>query len=475
MKKLYIIATLLGAFFLQSCDDRLDLAPFDAIDAQQAFDTPAEFSNALRGTYGTLRDTDYFGGEFMLLPDAISDNLIICTEGRFSYQDYYNFNVNGNIAWLDFYRAAYVTINAANYIIENIDNLDDGEFKDNILGQALGLRAMAHFDLARVYAEAPQFAGPEDLGLPYVTSTNTGLRPARLGVQETFDRIEADFLEAEALISEDNGTGYLNKASVNGLLARFYLYSNDFQNAELFATAAIAEPTNTGVADISEFPDIWIDASEVGVAFKVINTNIDDVNLGSIYNQASPEGIRSEYVPDFELFTEFQADDIRLTWFETSSFAGSNFNHIVKYLQRPGSNQGRVDMKVLRWSEIYLTRAEARFQNGDPTGALSDLNEVRSNRYSGFVNGNESGAALGAEIARQRRLELAFEGHRMFDLKRKGLPIQRSNNGDLADGTGRPPESDVLTLPASSPVWVMPIPQEELNANVNMEPNPSNG
>jgi hypothetical protein len=63
----------------------------------------------------------------------------------------------------------------------------------------------------------------------------------------------------------------------------------------------------------------------------------------------------------------------------------------------------------------------------------------------------------------------------MFDLKRQGLPINRSNNGDYFDGTGINPDPSVLTLPAADPKFQMPIPQEELNANENIQPNPSNG
>lgn len=475
MKKIIYLFIIFGFTGLTSCNDQLELKPFNAIDEANAFNTRTDFNNAIKGVYASLRDGNYYGGEFLLLPDVISDNLILCSEGRTSYQDYYYFNMNGNIAWFNFFRAAYSTISRCNYILENIDNLENGDFKNNIEGQALALRAMAHFDLARVYCKPPQFANANDLGIAYVTSTDAANKPERTTVANTFKLIEDDFTKAVGMIATDNGTGFLNKAAVYGLMARFYLYSDNMPDAETAATNAIQQPTNTGVGTIAEFPDIWTDQTENGVLFKVINTNLDQVGVGVVYNQASPDGVRSEYVPDFAFYNDFNANDVRTTWFSTSSFAGHDFNHIVKYLQRPGSNQAVVDMKVLRWSEVYLIRAEARFNNGNEPGALADLNVVRSNRYVGFTDPGETGAALEAAIARQRRLELAFEGHRMFDLKRKNMPISRSDNGDYADGSGVHPPTDVLTLPASSPLWEMPIPQEELNANPNMQPNPSNG
>ena len=66
--------------------------------------------------------------------------------------------------------------------------------------------------------------------------------------------------------------------------------------------------------------------------------------------------------------------------------------------------------------------------------------------------------------------ELSFEGHRFFDLKRLGLPVTRSNNGDIIDGSGTPPE--VLTLPAGDFRFQFPIPTAETQANPNFEQNP---
>ena len=466
---------LLSFMTVVSCEDKLQLEPFDALDVSAAFETNTDFSNAVKGAYAFLRDGNYYGGEFYLLPDAISDNLIICSEGRFSYQDYYLFNTNGNIAWFNFWRAAYDVILRTNHILENIDNLEDGAFKDDIMGQALALRGMAHFDLARVYSKAPQFAAGTDLGIPYVTSTDAGLRPERPTVAETFTQIQADLDQAATMIAADNGTGFLNTAAVHALRARLALYQGDFAGAESAATSAINASVNGGVASITDFPSIWTDETENGVIFKVINTNLDGVSVGVVYNQASPQGIRSEYVPDFSFYGLFTATDVRLSWFEQSAFAGSTFNHVIKYLQRPGSDQAVVDMKVLRWGEVYLTRAEARSETGDDAGALADLDAVRSQRYTGFVSGGETGAALKTAIERERRIELAFEGHRLFDLKRKNLPIVRSAFGDYFDGTGNAVPPGSATLPVTSPKFQMPIPQEELNANPSMQPNPSNG
>ena len=115
---------------------------------------------------------------------------------------------------------------------------------------------------------------------------------------------------------------------------------------------------------------------------------------------------------------------------------------------------------------MYLTRAEANYRLGNTAQALTDLDAVRAQRYSGFVSGNESGTALLDAILLERRLELAFEGDRFFTLKRLGLPIQRNaTKGALADGTGTPPAARWVTLPAGDYRWQLPIPEEAFNSN----------
>src|SRR5690606_22378747 len=94
---------------------------------------------------------------------------------------------------------------------------------------------------------------------------------------------------------------------------------------------------------------------------------------------------------------------------------------ITKYLSRSGSNHDNVP--VIRVSEVYLNRAEAYAYSGEDDLAREDVNRIRSRAGLGLIPGTVTGDDLKAEIALQRRLELAFEGHRFFDLKRRGQDI----------------------------------------------------
>lgn len=456
--------------FLASCDKNLDLKPFNALQTEVALQTPADFTNAIRGVYSSIRGGSYYGGWYISTPDVLADNLIVCSEGRTSKQSLHYWNLSGNNTWGALWDEGYRTIYRANSILENLGNLEDGAFKNNIEGEALALRAMAHFDMARVYTKLPQ-DGASEMGIPYVTSTDVTLLPDRPTVQLTYDNIIADLEQAKGLISETNGDGRLGIDAVNGLLSRIYLYIENYDAAITAATAALRGTPSVG--SIDAFPGIWTDATDEGVAFKIRHTEADGTSIGVEYSQTGATGVRSEYVVDYAFFQMYKPNDVRTaTYFSTSPFAGKNFNHIAKYFGRETGSLNVVDAKVLRWAEVYLNRAEAYAAKGMDAEALADLDVLRSERYTDFAAGSETGQALKDAIQLERRLELAFEGHRFFDLKRQGLPIVRSTFGDEADGGGLTIPADALNLSASDPRFQMPLPQAELNANPNMTQNP---
>jgi len=147
---------------------------------------------------------------------------------------------------------------------------------------------------------------------------------------------------------------------------------------------------------------------------------------------------------------------------------GNDYNAVKKFLGETGQVNGRVDIKVMRAAEVLLNRAEAQYELGLETAALASLDELRDQRFTSYTGG-ESGQALEDAIQFNRRVELSFEGHRFFDIKRRGEAINRSVFGDIIDGSGTPAE--VLTLPAGDFRFQLPIPIDEINANSNMEQN----
>ncbi|HEY4326511.1 MAG TPA: RagB/SusD family nutrient uptake outer membrane protein [Mucilaginibacter sp.] len=485
MKKIYIIALTL--LTVAGCKKDLIQNPSNAVNSNNAFNTPADFTNAVLGCYsgllsknippvnGTVPPATYYGGQdggaMTATPDVLSDNVILNQQGRKSEQDFFNFKYTGNETW-DMWSNAYVAISRANNIIANIGHLSSGSFKDNIEGEALAVRALAHFDLLRLYAKSYTSASATDPGVPYVTSTDPTQLPARTADKTAYDLVVADFVKAQSLIALDNGVGRMNKAAVEGLMSRVYLYRGEWQNCVNAATNAIADaPAANALAPAADFGLIWTDDTEEDVLFKVKMLDGDGIPIGVGYEQSTPNGVKAEYSVAFSFFNLYTSTDVRgPAYIGQSTFNTINYNYVKKYAGRTTGDANVVDSKVIRMGEVYLNRAEAYYNLPDQVNALADLNTLRANRYTTFVPGVETGTNLYNAILLQRRLELAFEGSRFFDIKRLNLPIQRDNFGDNADGTGVP--ASVQSVPANSPLFQLPIPIYEINVNKNIVQNP---
>lgn len=476
MKKTYLYALVLLLLVANGCKKEIDQDPHNGIPGEDAFITPDDFTNAIRGAYSSLRGLSYYGGQdndaMTSTPDVLSDNLVLNQQGRHSQLKFYTYNYVSTNTW-ELWGNAYRAILRTNFILLNIDNLPDGEFKDNVQGEALAIRALAHFDLLRVYAKAYGEASDADLGVPYVTTVDFNAQPSRTPLKQAYGFVVNDFVQAISLLATNNGAGRIHKAAAEGLLSRVYLYMEQWQNCVDMATAAINDaPATNALATIDEFPFIWTDETEKDVLFKIRNLDADDDPIGVGYKQGTPEGVLPEYSVDYAFFQLFSDDDVRKdTYIAQTNFNGIDYNYVYKYNGRPVGDADVVDIKVIRMGEVYLNRAEAYYQLDNDAAALADLNTLRSNRYNEFSDGTETGTALYNAILLQRRLELAFEGSRFFDLKRLGLPIERSEFGDRADGSGIPVPDEAATLPANDPLFQLPIPQAEINTNPNIKQN----
>jgi hypothetical protein len=476
MKKI-IYAAALGAMLIAGCKKSdLDLFPYNQKETSQAFLTEADINLAINGMYTGLRtSTSYFvAGTWNVMADVLADNVIANPVGRLSLKTtYYEWRYTGTSTY-DLFGSGYTITRRANAILENINSFPDGTFKNNAKGEALAIRAMTYFDLSRVYSKTYLNATDADLTVPYVTTTDPAILPANEPVKGFYDKVINDLKQSEGLINVSNGVGRLNKAAVQGLLSRVYLYKGDYANCITSATNALG--TTPNIANIATFPSIWKDATETGVLFKVKNTSTDNSNAQGVnYYQTisgANGGIKSEYVVAYDFYQQFAINDIRKsTYIQTSAYNGINYNHIIKYAGATGGAAGVVDAKVIRTAEVLLNRAEAYYRNGNTAAALADLVLLKTNRYTGYVADVLAGSALLNEILKQRRLELAFEGDRFWDLKRLNLPVQRDAiHGEKADGTGTPPIFS--TLPVGDKRFLLPLPQSELNFNPNLKQNP---
>lgn len=456
----------------------LDLFPYNQIETSQAFNTEPDVTLAINGMYAGLKtSTNYFvNGTWNIMADVLSDNLIPDKSGpgRGTLLTFSEWRYTGQNTYY-LMQGGYTIIRRANAILENIDKFTDGAFKNNAKGEALALRAMVYFDMSRVYGKTYENAAATDSVLPYITSTDPTIKPSKESVKGFYDKVIADLESAKSLIGTANGIYRLNKASVSGLLSRVYLYKGDF--AACISASNDALGTSPNVGTLTTFPKIWVDdpTANTAVLFKVRNTVSDNLNAQGVnYYQTVGGEKKAEYVITYDFRQLYTNDDIRTaTYLQQASFVGKSFNNVIKYNGRPGDPDGVVDGKVIRTAEVLLNRAEAYYRSpeSNQAAALADLVLLKSNRYTNYVAETLSGTDLLNEIYLQRRLELAFEGDRFWDLKRRNLPVVRDAvHGDLANGGGI--TFVFTTLPRGDFRFQLPYPVEEVNFNGNFTQNP---
>ncbi|RMA57916.1 putative outer membrane starch-binding protein [Ulvibacter antarcticus] len=465
-----------------SCDKQLDQLPFDGLATDNAFVSVDDFENGIRGVYIALvrvgRDgstsTGYYGasdaGALLSAPDVMSDNVTMAISGRTSKSTIHNFRYSPSQSNLgNLYRDAYSLIYRANQVLFFAETFE-GENKTNIVAEAKALRAMAHFDLVKNFGKIPTQSGDANgsLGVAYVTEADPNITPERETVGAVYGKIVTDLTDAVAGINVTNDPGRLNRNAVNLLLSRVYLYMGQWQNSIDAANAV-----TTSVAARANVVNVWDDSSQDGLIFSIPNeASVLNAGVGVTWSQGPLSGtFLPEYAVSFELFNTYSADDIRKAAYITfgTDSNGKDYNAIRKLLGKTGQTNGVVDIKIFRAAEAKLNKAEALFNLGSEVPARNALDEVRSRRYTAPPSG-ETGTALRDAIRLERRLEFAFEYQRFYDLKRWGLPIERTNAGDEADGTGVP--SEILTLSAGSTKFQLPIDQGIIDSNNNIVQNP---
>jgi hypothetical protein len=184
------------------------------------------------------------------------------------------------------------------------------------------------------------------------------------------------------------------------------------------------------------------------------NNNIGNSSLPYFFDQ----GGYGDALATESLYNLYSSEDVRKDWFIVGSpTRGANAKVVNKY---PNANSvDKDEFKVLRISEIYLIAAEAAYQTNNEPLARTYLNAVATRRVAGFTGYTSTGTALLDDIMLERRKELAFEGHRYWDLARYNKDVVRVN---LA---GNYPGNVPLVLATTNFRRLLPIPQTELDAN----------
>ncbi len=455
MKYLKIYILSISLFVLGSCGEGfLDLTPAQSLSTGEALETIEGFETALFGAYDDLQTVAYYGRNMFVLPEIEADlvYLTISNSNRFVANYTYNWiPTDGTFTGL--WNRAYRTILRVNNIINNIDGVEgDDATKNQLKGEALAIRALAHFDLVRWFAKQPTAGNPgSDLGVPIVLESIID-EPSRNTVSEVYTQIVSDLNAAKGLMSSTDMFRF-NANAVDAFLARVHLYNGDYSAAESAASAVIGSGSYA-LADNYATMFAAPGSSEEIFTLRVIPPDEDNGsdNLGGIYNPQIYGDIRVAS----DLIGKYEEGDTRanlIYMFDNGEFYTS------KFFEQDGVN-GLHSPKIFRLGELYLIRAEARMQTGNSSGALDDVNAIREKRGASPL-----GSVDMAEILDERARELAFEGHRLFDMVRTGTTIVREQCNTGIELT------NPCTLEATSFLTVHPIPQREMDVNQNMVQN----
>ena len=479
MKKYWNYIALSVMLVMSGCSDFLDDNPQGQL-TQEAF--PTTESDALLATnaaYVSLRSWHYNSGGFPIL-DIMSDDALKGSnpnDGLNTVGPYNNFTITPTQDGLDrWWSSLYEGVKRANVVIEKVPEITMPEnLKQRYLAEARFLRGLYYFDMVRAWG-----------GVPIVTTTTPPLEVPRSSQADVYQLIEDDLmfavqnLPARGSYTADN-MGRASNGAAKALLAKVYLFQKDFINAEKYAIEVI----QSGEYDLEpNFIDANGKNGQHGLesVFEV-GAMENESALGNQY--ANTQGVRGTpnrgwgfNRPSLNLRNSFETDDSRLkgtiidlgdvidgitimgdgtTPDETYDDDG-NLIEVECYNRKvwiPGTStdtQFGHNRRLIRFADVLLMAAESLNENNKPGEALTHLNRVRERAR----NGNseivpdiiETGKdALRDLIIKERRHELALEGHRFWDLVRTGKAVQVLGSSGFISGKHE----------------LMPIPQNEID------------
>ena len=433
-----------GIMFSGCSSELLDIEPVFALSANAVFVDQAGANAAVLGMYNGLAGGNNLGYRMNVVGDIASDD-VTHTGSFFSWRDLNARNwdqTNGEFTAT--WNAAYNTINRANNILASVDAIDMPQAaKDQFKGEALFARALDHFNLARYYGDVPIVLTPTSA--PIDESYFVSRDPR----DQVYQQVEADLTQAISLLpatySTNNNTRHrATRGAAQALLARLQLYRGNFAQAAAAATEVISNPAYA----LTTFE---AQVATKGTTEAIFELFFDPNNQNPVtFWYGRSNGGRFEFGATAELWNAFEAGDLRRVSSITEEVPDVFVNN--KFRDNATGTDG---VHILRLAEMYLIRAEARVRTGDFAGASLDVQTIRRRAFGDtslvYTLPTTETEAIDAILA-ERRLELAFEGHRWHDLVR----------------TGR--ASSVLNITAGQNL--MPIPQSAIDVNANLTQNP---
>ena len=494
MKLIKYIFIAFATAILPACSDFLEKVPQDSINTSNFFKTEADAIAAVNGAYQPLQRPKLYNMR-MWTTDIMAGNSIVGAGGGtdgVETQDQANFVTStDNQGVLDMWRGPWPGILRCNIVLEKVPDMTISDaVKNRVLGEAYFLRAHYYFILVQFFGDVPLVLKPVEPG--------DDLRPTRTAKAEVYRQIEADLATAANLLPEreqysGDNIGRASKGSAIGMLAKVELTLGNYQRVVNLCDSV----KSLGYALNANYADNFNPATENSVEslFEVQYVGGAGKDFWSNENQSSwlsaftgPRG--SNMVaggfgwnqPTEEFVNAYESGDLRKnvtvfyqgcptfdgkTYQKSYSTTGYNLRKFLVQLSVSATyDNSPLNFPVLRYADVLLMKAEALNELGQTVQAQllatdpnATLNKVRVRAGLLSVTGLNQ-ADLREKILHERRMELAFEGQRWFDLIR----VNDGKYGiDFLHSIGK--------LNMRSKYLLFPVPQKERDANPNLSQN----
>lgn len=495
--KLRIAGCSLIVVALASCSsDFLDVAPTSTLTTGNAYNSAQDLKNALNGAYRSFYD-EYYQWDNVLLGDVRSDNSYNANgDSPIDAYDKLNITTSNNRMMAN-WSQLYTGIARANIILEKIKSvndpaLDKDNLRQNIIGQARFLRAFHYFQLVRNYGGVPielnsNSTDPGAINLPRSTE------------KEVYDQINADLLVALANLPDSYVGGAseskirATKGAANALMAKIWAQRSDRDYTKVlqYANAVISSPAGYGL--VANYADLFDGAhyfnKESILEISFLGGNWDVSNWGVQLFLGPEDGWQKYATPTKNLIAAYDAEgdvvrkNASVVFWNNLDWADENWNACgdktvsvpfpYKEKHADGWNSGDHPY-LLRLDDIILLKAEAQNELGDLAGALVTIKLIRD-RVGLPVLTATSKADMKNKVLNERRLELAFEGERWYDLIRAGVcttVMNSLNEVKYTCGGGTQSAPISISYNCTNDKWLCPIPQLERDTNPNLTQNP---
>lgn len=419
MKK--VIISILAAMAFSSCNDFIDLKPIDFPTEETFYKDVKGLEGAIIGIYDELQSNDQYGAKFMTLMEVRGDNVKNDNSGAsggitYQIEVFTETPANSNLSgsWLSLYKTIY----RCNLVLQNLENVQmTEEQRAQIAGQASFVRALCYFNLVRLWG-----------AVPVITKTQTVAEARsnkRAAVTEVYDLIIKDLAVAKGLpeVWPESERGRATSYAARALLAKVYLYMKDYQEVVNELTPVIeaihAKRDLALVPMPQTFPNDLKTSKDIIFAVQYLKGGVgESAHQNNRYRNNDNGNIISLEQSEFES----NADNRKALVAPTGSGKRPG-----KFNAPATNNETSADFPVLRCAEVMLMYAEAANELSASPGqdALDALNAVRTNAdLPGKTLAELSTKDLFRQaVYKERRVELALECDRWFDIVRTGQMV----------------------------------------------------